>query len=192
MTALSALKRAIPPPLNTPSEVDWPHVESTIGVALPSDYKQLIASYGCGSFDDFLWVHHPTSTNPNLNLVQQVEERLWPLRVLRGERTLAGPGGMHARGVEEEVSLPYPLFPEPGGVLPWGATDNADVCYWLTTPDGPDAWPVLLNATRDPEDWYEFQGSLTEFLYATFVERRPNPIFPDDVPSSSPTFESVG
>jgi len=40
-----------------------------------------------------------------------------------------------------------PLFPEHGGVLPLGRTDNGDELYWVTDGD-PDDWPVALLASR--------------------------------------------
>ena len=48
--------------------MDWPEVERRLGTRLPADYKLLIASYGEGSFDDFIWVLHPTTINPNLRV----------------------------------------------------------------------------------------------------------------------------
>lgn len=55
MTALQSLKTIAPPP-NVPNEAqgDWEQVESTIGLTLPEDYKNLITEYGTGRFSDFL------------------------------------------------------------------------------------------------------------------------------------------
>ena len=57
-----------PPPQGGGSGVDWPEVERRLGTRLPADYKLLIASYGEGSFDDFIWVLLPTTINPNLRV----------------------------------------------------------------------------------------------------------------------------
>ena len=43
--------------------------------------------------------------------------------------------------------LPWPPFPEPGGVLPLGRTDNGDELYWVTQGQ-PDQWPVALVEAR--------------------------------------------
>lgn len=35
-------------------DVDWAEVESRLGLALPSDYKRMVETFGEGAFDDFL------------------------------------------------------------------------------------------------------------------------------------------
>jgi hypothetical protein len=50
------------------------------------------------------------------------------------------------REIESQSSgtVPFPLFPDPGGALPWARSDNGDVVYWLTRGDDPDRWPVAV------------------------------------------------
>jgi hypothetical protein len=43
--------------------------------------------------------------------------------------------------------LAMPPFPEPGGVLPLGRTDNGDELYWVTQGHADD-WPVALVESR--------------------------------------------
>jgi hypothetical protein len=77
VTALAQLRQAIPPRTDTdPSAVDWESIEKEIGTSLAPELRGVIARYGCGSFDAFLSVFHPTTTNPNLNLAKQIEVRL--------------------------------------------------------------------------------------------------------------------
>lgn len=68
---LDLLLARVPAPSGGDLGVDWPEVERGLGIRLPADYKRLISSYGEGSFDDFIWVLHPTTTNPNLRLDTQ-------------------------------------------------------------------------------------------------------------------------
>jgi hypothetical protein len=149
--SLQILTHVMPPPVDpeeTGSTNEWQSVEETIGTRLPSDYKQYINTYGSGSIGDFLWPYNPFSRTEALNLMQRNESDLGALREIR---ELAG---------EDEV--PYPLYPEPEGLLSWGISDNGDVLYWLTQGD-PDDWHVIINESRGP--WFErFEESATSFL----------------------------
>jgi len=78
-----------------------------LGFSLPVDYRALVETYGEDSFDDFLWLLHPTSPNPNLNLISE----------LRTQR-------------DALANDPDGVGPRPEDLVPWADTDNGDVCYW--------------------------------------------------------------
>ena len=61
---------------------------------------------------------------------------------------------------EEEV--PYPLYPDPGGLFPWAVSDNGDVLYWLTR-GSPDEWEIVVNESRGPQ-FEGFKEPMTYFL----------------------------
>lgn len=164
---------AIVPPPSTPvdSGGSWASVEAKLGTGLPGDYKAYIEAFGTGCLDDFIWVFNPFSRNPNLNLLTRSEAALRALKELQSQ---------HA----DEVS--YPLFPAAGGLLPWGATDNGDVLYWLTMGQ-PDEWSVVVNAARDPRTEQHPAGMsvfLAKILKGAIVSR----IFPDDFPGDEHLF----
>jgi hypothetical protein len=94
-----------------------------VGAVLPTDYKDFISAYGLGYVDAFLWIHHPHAANRYLSLQQQAKEEL-----------------AHPRRLREEGSrdVRFPLFPEPGGMLPWAHTVDAAVYFWVTGPADPD------------------------------------------------------
>lgn len=170
--ALDELTRLLPPPTGSSGgPIDWSVVDVAVGTSLPPDYKAFCDTYGPGSIDDFLVVYHPTTSNQYRRLQPQIEGGLWALRYLR----------------EHSEDIPYPISPEPGGVLPWGRTDNGDVGYWRTV-GPPVQWTVVVNESRGPV-WVEFSGTLVEFLLAVLTRRFVCPVFPDDFPSSSPAFE---
>jgi SMI1-KNR4 cell-wall len=135
---LDRLRRLAPPP-DTPIETGhparWPAVEAAIGTTLPADYKVFIATYGTGMFDDFLYVFNPFAGDADVNLLRQREVVL----------------GAHA-WLRERVpeAAPLPAFPEPGGLLPLGRTQNGDQLYWLTEGE-PDRWPIVAFASRSSE-----------------------------------------
>ncbi|MFP8903496.1 hypothetical protein [Streptomyces atacamensis] len=44
--------------------MDWPAVETTLGLRLPDDYEHLASTYGPGAFCDFLRIYHPHAPTP--------------------------------------------------------------------------------------------------------------------------------
>jgi hypothetical protein len=110
----------------------WPDIEAALGTALPGDFKDFTELYGSGTVDDFLYLFNPFAAGEDGNLL--VEK----------DRVLAAYRQTRAR-FPERLSLPP--FPEPGGVLPLGRTDNGDELYWVTEGQ-PDEWPLALLESR--------------------------------------------
>jgi hypothetical protein len=84
------------------------------------------------------------------------------------------------RRLDDEEVFPYPLFPEPCGVLPWGDIASPGVAFWLTGPGDPDRWPVVV-ATEECDYWDRFDGTACEFLTAEFFACRTRPPGPRSV-----------
>jgi hypothetical protein len=59
--------------------------------------------------------------------------------------------------------FPYPLYPEPGGLLPWGDIGGGGYAFWLTGPAEPEDWPVVI-ASQQCDHWDRFDGTVCEFL----------------------------
>jgi hypothetical protein len=173
--SLSSLTRVLPPPSNPfeiPSLDAWEPIENQIG-RLPADYKAFVQQFGSGTIDRFLWIWNPFSKSEHGNLLTAKEPTLSALRELR----------------ESGEECPYPLHPEPGGLLPFGKSDNGDVLYWLTA-RVPEQWPVVVNAARDPA-YEKFECDMTDFLAGILTRRLRCAIFPEDFPSRSPKFVSA-
>jgi hypothetical protein len=96
----------------------WAEVEAALGTGLPSDFKSFTELYGSGKVDDFLYLFNPFTAGQDGNLLAEKDRVLESYRQTR------------ARFPER---LPLPAFPNPGGVLPLGRTDNGDELYWVTT-----------------------------------------------------------
>jgi hypothetical protein len=173
------LGEVLPPPdnpLEVPDPDGWEEVEGILGARLPADYKSFLSTYGTGSVDGFLLVLNPFSARPALRVQDFGQEML---RVLRENR---------ADGTEEP---PFPIHPEPGGLFPWGATDNGDWCYWVTEPTtDPERWSIAVNMSRGPE-WFSHPGPLTAFLTDLLSGSVRIPFLPDDFPSESPVFQQL-
>ncbi|MFE1949310.1 SMI1/KNR4 family protein [Streptomyces sp. NPDC059524] len=135
MTAVDALVRLCPPPAEPPPPVDWAQVESTLGTALPADYKKLVETYGDGVFDETIWLLVPGSTHDDCDLYAQAAER---------EEILAE--------LWEFEDKPDGLLEEGARVLPWGSEEGTGAfLYWLVRPgQHPDDWTVLYNEGRGP------------------------------------------
>ncbi len=129
--------RAIVPPPPEPVEAgraeEWPAVEAALGTALPDDYKRFTEQYGSGKFDDFLYLFNPFApAGQDGNLLYEKDA------------VLAAYTETRAKFPDR---LPWPPFPEAGGVLPLGRSDNGDELYWVTDPVPAD-WTVALVEAR--------------------------------------------
>lgn len=133
MSFLADLVRLVPPPSEpVDGDGEWRRVWPSLGCRLPQDYQDLVRVYGVGSFDDVtLWT--PFTTHSGLNLVVQARSLVTDYDELR---------------VGNPASVPYPLFPEAGGMLPWASTGDGDSLCWLTG-DEPDQWPVVEWNSRE-------------------------------------------
>lgn len=119
--------------------------------------------YGVGSVGESIWIHSPFSTRFGLR------ERLLANRRIHD-------------GLTENLGhdiIPYPIFPEPGGILPWASTSDGSVCSWITTTSPPDEWIVFVES---PEwDWEQFDCSMTAFLAGALSGRIATFIIPPDL-----------
>lgn len=168
----SLLREPTRPRRETDARV-WGEIEAKLGLRLPEDYKELVATFGVGGFDDFLSPFYPRCRLPALDL-----EHVVP-RVLDGYRELL-----------RTEALPYRFFPALGGLFPWAVTDNGDYCFWRTGSVTPNAWPVVVGASRSG-DWFELDGNAVQFLHATLSGDVVCSVFPEDFPWELPAFHPV-
>ena len=138
-------------------------VEAVMRLRLPIDYKLLICAYGNGSWLNFLWPLNPCSTNENLNLLQCGR------RTLEGERTLRS---------QWPNDVPFALYPEPEGLLPWALTDNGNRLFWQTAGE-PTAWPLVVYEPRGPR-YASFAMDCCTFLLKWVGGELDVPVFPKD------------
>ncbi|MCB1633866.1 MAG: SMI1/KNR4 family protein [Xanthomonadales bacterium] len=151
-------------PVERPTQSAWDNFARILGTELPDDYKEFVSTLGTGVIDDFLWIFNPASTNPHLNLFTQRDECLSALRVVS----------------DHGEPIPYGTFPENGGLLPFGATDNGDVLYWITR-GRPADWKVVVNESRGPA-WVEYSMGFSRLLGDLLRGHIQCPIFPHDFP----------
>lgn len=158
-------------PLDVPGRGEWVAIESKLGTGLPDDYKEFIQAYGTGRIGNFLYVFTPFSNNENLNLLDQ----------LRLQSDVLGELKSYGE------NIPYKIFPETEGILPFAITDNGDVLFWRTVGE-PNEWTVLVNEARSP-DWENYDMSMSKFFSEIISHRLDCKIFPKSFPGASPSFE---
>lgn len=135
-----------PKPTEQGTAAQWGAVTSKLGGPLPTDYMQFIDHYGSGTINGFLTVFNPFSANPHVNLLDQMFVQLSVLRELR---------------TNFPNELMFPLFFEPGGLLPWAASDDGDVFCW-STDSASGLWEVVTVPRSDSPE--RFKLSMTQFL----------------------------
>ena len=109
-------------------------VEQTLGVGLPTDFKALVRRPGLGQFADItLFTPFSTRADGLFDLVKRARTQLDRYRAHRDEWP---------------EDFPYPLYPEPDGLLEWANTGDGDALCWLTMGE-PDSWPVVVWNIRE-------------------------------------------
>ncbi|MGK5642195.1 Lsr2 family DNA-binding protein [Streptomyces sp. URMC 126] len=137
---------------------------------LPQDYKDLVATYGPGSFADYLHVYHPAGPTRWVDLTGPVPE------AVRAQLRHDYDRGTHP--------VPY----DPRFLFNMAGTDNGEDLFWITDPlDSPDSWGIAVNEARGPQ-WFLFDGTLTRFLADALGGRIDVPQFPANVLETASVF----
>jgi uncharacterized protein (TIGR02996 family) len=121
---LAELRVAVPPPLApVRPRGRWAAVEKSLGLWLPADYKAFLDVYGVGMINHLIEIDHPFTCKGDLR-----------------EGWLNGRLSYQTR--REIAEVPYPIFPDAGGLLPFGSLGDFDVLGWLTA-GLPHEWPFV-------------------------------------------------
>ncbi|MGW9028365.1 SMI1/KNR4 family protein [Streptomyces sp. NPDC055722] len=128
---------------------DWYAVESSLGLALPDDYKLFVEKFPAGKFRGGISVIRPGDyEHSRQEYLGYYAYRLDDMR--------------NMRSVGEGV-FPYPIFPDPEGLLPWGVGPQDELLFWVTSSMNPNEWFVVMS-DPDHAHWSEYHGSMTELL----------------------------
>ncbi|MEB2275512.1 SMI1/KNR4 family protein [Bacillus sp. ILBB4] len=174
---MDKLINVLQPPENPHSTGDkarWTTIFSLLETKLPSDYIKFIETYGTGGIDNFLWILTPFVNDEHVNLFLRQKE---------------------VSRAYSQSKLKFPqyykrdVYPETGGILPWGYTENGDELYCLTE-GSLDEWKVVVYESGSSEN-YIYSLSMTDFLYQIITKKLACDVFLDDFPSDVATFISV-
>ncbi|MFI6896443.1 SMI1/KNR4 family protein [Streptomyces sp. NPDC050256] len=154
LDALDALVRLCPPPVDPPPVRDRAEAEHALGTPLPTDYKQLVETYGDGVFDETVWLLVPGSAHPRFDLCAQTTERIDILESLW----------------EDGEEKPDGLLESGARIVPWAFDGGSGAfLYWLVRPgQHPDEWTVLYNEGQGPL-WEAHDMGCLAFLLAVLT-----------------------
>ncbi len=155
-------------PLERGTTQGWGDVGRRIGEVLPGDYMKFIELYGTGTVAGWLTVLNPFAANGHQNLLVAGFEFLAALREVK-------------RAFPDEV--PFPLFYDPQGLLPWGISIDGDIFCWSTTGLSGN-WTVVIIGRHTGNE--EFPMPMTQFLFEALSKKIEPRCFPPDL---EPAFE---
>jgi hypothetical protein len=177
--SFSLLTQIAPPPKHPAepgSQKRWEKAQQRLGVALPGDYKTFINRYGTGSFNDLILPYNPFTVNESMNLFQVLDTHHQANRRIQ-----------KLVGCEWSVVHPYRLFPEPRGLLPWGATSSIEHVFFWHVQGIPESWTTILYDLRNGE--YEvWKLSMICFLQKLFSREIESVLLPKNVSSRNRGF----
>ncbi|WP_377268642.1 hypothetical protein [Peterkaempfera sp. SMS 1(5)a] len=147
----------VPPHERAGEPSDWDALSEAWGTGFPADYREFLAVYGAGAIDDYLFVATPVDPAEDGGAL-----------TVRRRTPAAEPSGRRRAG------WPYPLWPERGALLGWGATADAAELYWDTSAADPDAWTVV---SRSREGTFTRHGcGMAEFILRMLGPRAERPL----------------
>ncbi len=153
MKALNELRAVLPPPKRPlHNRGDWAAVEAAIELPLPPDYKAFVATYGRGTVNNCLEIESPFGLKSDV--------RQWWVE-----------WAAFYEDVAEYEPLSEPIYPQPGGLLPFGTLGDVNILNWRTEGE-PEQWPfVYYDRTQG---FFEIKGlSAVEFVLEAVTRRSP-------------------
>ncbi|MFI9045367.1 SMI1/KNR4 family protein [Streptomyces sp. NPDC053427] len=177
-TGLEALRLLSPPPGTAYlGGGTWEGLFAELGTRLPAEYLTLMSEYGAGCWSEWLRFLTPLRTGER-RFLDHVEETTDIYRSLRESHP---------------EYHPLPMWPEPGGFLPFANSVDADWLGWLTEGDDPDAWPLIVSPrhARQGEPWkHGLIDALVAWQRGTFVTEGLAGLDEDDDPVECAGFEA--
>lgn len=155
---------------------NWDDIEDSLGLTLPHDYKKIAETFPQGLFGGVVKVIRPGDAGGVENdFPGYYGYRLDDMRNWRED---------------ESGRFPLPIFPEPGGLLPWGVSPRAGLFFWVTDGPDPTLWPVVA-AEPEFERWVPFDGGVCDFLVAVVSGSFESRLIGVPTVSNAPGFQSI-
>lgn len=140
------------PKLPVYSDGNWDDIEEELGLWFPKDYVEIVSKYGLGRFGEFLELFNPFCENPAFNLLDKIDEVAQQFEYYKAK---------------SPKLYPFPLFPDPNCLLPWGRSEADHLFFWHCTDDeNPDSWPIVVYSSNGKHEVFNMTTSafLTKFL----------------------------
>lgn len=143
---IDRLTDVVPPPAEpvySGSQQEWSAFQEKVGLTFPEEYCTISSTYGSGRFlGGELKVANPFDPD---------DEDFASFELTRLRET--------KDNYPDEV--PYPLFPDLGGLYPFGIDGNGNTFLWKTDAS-PEKWPIVCFNSEDYSE--EVNHSLIQFL----------------------------
>jgi len=176
LTSLKTITKLLPPPAS-PRGLDrtWAAVERELGLALPKDYKAFIDLYGSGQIASaegwvVVWNFRDTSFF-KMSFTEALCGTEGVIPYFRRNATSSG------------HQLPYPLYPDRGGLLPFAQYVDVHYLNWLTKASA-DRWNVVFY-DFDGEEYTHLKGDTFGRCLFKMLQRK----YADLASSLVPPFE---
>ncbi|MBD0676020.1 hypothetical protein [Streptomyces sp. CBMA156] len=109
----------------------WDLAQDVAGIRFPADYRAFVDLFGPGELRGELGVVTPRPLPGRPIGVGALSRKVNEL--------INDTGAAFKQMREDSPDLcPYPVYPEPGGLLCWASNYYGDHCFWLTEGDDPD------------------------------------------------------
>ncbi|RAO37305.1 hypothetical protein PSN13_01286 [Micromonospora saelicesensis] len=152
-----------------PEGPGWEQTEAELGVALPTDFKELSGRFVPGSFSGYLSLLRPTDEHDHQPLLS-----MWA-----GSRQMAAMDDFAA-----QMYAPYGIFgADTGpGLIQWGIDMSEGDHFWLADRSvEPDRWPVVSRG-GDGGPLHRFDMSTAEFVHRVIADPEFKPFTVADPP----------
>ena len=204
---VNELQQKYPAPQGNKPQFDEKDIqvfEKELGAELPSDFYEFLRVYGHGSFSDYFYIWNPFAENGRETFIIQnnqakknyeyLEEQWnkWDIAmrvdcrfsddgivVLNGDikqveflRTECIDGHTRSKILALGNHFPYAFFPEKNGLINFGRTDDDD--FFMRIQD------KKISIVMYSDDYYEFDMSVTEFMYEYLTKTIKLPMMNDE------------
>lgn len=178
--------------------------EKQLGVELPSDFYDFLRVYGHGSFNEYFYIWNPFTENGMQTFIIQNNqakknyeylENQWnkwdmagyvdcrfsddDIIILQGDkkyveflRTECMDKHTRSKILALGNHFPYKFFPEKNGLINFGRTDDDD--FFMRIQDN------KVSIVMYSDDYYEFDMSVTEFMYEYLTKTLKLPMMNDE------------
>lgn len=145
---MSDLVNLLPPPA-APLDYDPDWLDRNQGVLrieLPADFVEFGKLYGSGQIKSAYGWEVWSPFRPTYPQIVLEFARIWFI----------------FKDAMEIDDVPFGIFPEEGGILPFASTDNGDWVCWITQ-GAPDSWTVIDMYNYEEGQYESFDMSFSEY-----------------------------
>lgn len=149
----------------------WEIVEDRLGCPVPTDFKRLMTAFPSGIVDSYIEFVNPVEGASEFS------------------RFFAGLGETleYLMPWYRKGAVPYAVYPEQAGLIPWGQGGDGQTFFWLPIASSADEWRIVF-CDDSFSVWEEYQGTVSAFLLDFVSGRIDSPLLSDYEAIDQPDF----